>query len=91
MKEYCSDDKACRHSLLLAYFGEHFAAGRCGNRCDNCLGPNAADDDMWQVCIVPCLLDSGKGEATEICLRQNFVKRARHASFFAAMLSVPAV
>ena len=37
MKEYCTDTVQCRHALLLAYFGEHFAAGRCGNCCDNCL------------------------------------------------------
>lgn len=49
MKEYCADDKSCRHSLLLAYFGERFTAGRCGNRCDNCAGPCAKSADLWQV------------------------------------------
>jgi len=53
MKEYCTDTKACRHSLLLAYFGEHFAAGRCGKACDNCLarqqGAVQVDDDIWLV------------------------------------------
>lgn len=52
MKDYCTDDKACRHSLLLDYFGERFAGGRCGNACDNCIARQAETpqlDSVWQV------------------------------------------
>ena len=53
MKDYCTDTKACRHALLLAYFGERFAAGRCDNCCDNCLarqqGAVLLDDGIWLV------------------------------------------
>ncbi|CAL5219887.1 g1811 [Coccomyxa viridis] len=51
MKDYCTDTKACRHALLLAYFGERFAAGRCDNCCDNCVarqqGAVLLDDGIW--------------------------------------------
>ncbi len=52
MKDYCTDDKACRHSLLLDYFGERFAGGRCGNACDNCIARGSETpqlDSVWQV------------------------------------------
>ena len=53
MKDYCTDTKACRHALLLAYFGERFAAGRCDNCCDNCVarqqGAVLLDDGIWLV------------------------------------------
>ena len=53
MKDYCTDTKACRHALLLAYFGERFAAGRCDSCCDNCLarqqGATLLDDGIWLV------------------------------------------
>ena len=59
MKEYCTDTKACRHDLLLAYFGERFAAGRCDSCCDNCLareqGTEALDDGIWLVSCSPSL------------------------------------
>ncbi|CAL8468018.1 g7557 [Coccomyxa elongata] len=51
MKQYCTDDKACRHSLLLDYFGERFAGGRCGNACDNCIARESEPshlDSVWQ-------------------------------------------
>ena len=57
MKEYCTDTKACRHALLLAYFGERFAAGRCDSCCDNCLALKQdavlLDDDIWLVMSSP--------------------------------------
>ena len=37
MKAYCESRDQCRHALMLRYFGEAFAGGRCGDRCDNCL------------------------------------------------------
>ena len=52
MKDYCTDTKACRHALLLAYFGERFAAGRCERCCDNCLARqqgSAPVDNVWLV------------------------------------------
>ena len=52
MKDYCTDSKACRHALLLAYFGERFAAERCERCCDNCLARqqgSAPVDDLWLV------------------------------------------
>lgn len=52
MKDYCTNTKDCRHSLLLAYFGELFAAGHCGGCCDNCATRQpggAPDDDIWLV------------------------------------------
>ena len=59
MKEYCTDTMQCRHALLLAYFGERFAAGRCGNCCDNCLARRQngvpVEDDIWLVCSRDCL------------------------------------
>ena len=56
MKDYSTNTKECRHSLLLAYFGERFAAGRCDSCCDNCLArqPGGAPaDDIWLVCCHP--------------------------------------
>ena len=52
MKNYCTNDNACRHSLLLDYFGERFAGGRCGQACDNCLARHMHSprpDGIWQV------------------------------------------
>lgn len=52
MQDYCTNTKDCRHLLLLAYFGEHFAAGQCGGCCDNCVARQsggAPDDDIWLV------------------------------------------
>lgn len=50
MKDYCTDDQACRHSLLLDYFGERLR-GRCGHACNNCLARHSRDqaDSVWQV------------------------------------------
>ncbi|KAK9901519.1 hypothetical protein WJX75_000114 [Coccomyxa subellipsoidea] len=51
MKNYCTNDNACRHSLLLDYFGERFAGGRCGQACDNCLARHMHSprpDGIWQ-------------------------------------------
>ncbi len=54
MKEYCTDTAQCRHALLLAYFGEHYTAGRCRNCCDNCLASRQdgvpVQGDIWLVC-----------------------------------------
>lgn len=36
-----SENSGCRRQALLAYFGETFGEGNCGN-CDNCLDPVAA-------------------------------------------------
>ena len=38
MAEFCSDPIQCRHARLLKYFGEDWALGRCGSRCDVCNG-----------------------------------------------------
>ncbi len=63
MKEYSTDDKACRHSLLLEYFGERFAGGRCGNACDNCIARESETshlDSVWQVATHGFGLESGR-------------------------------
>jgi superfamily II DNA helicase RecQ len=52
MKAYCTDEAACRHAALLAYFGERFQRGRCGDACDACLaraGRSRKEDDVWKV------------------------------------------
>ena len=50
MKTYATDEAACRHATLLAYFGEHFAKGRCGDRCDVCLAARGVrSPDDWKV------------------------------------------
>ena len=49
MKNYALDEGTCRQAALLAYFGERFEAGRCGDRCDVCLGGCARGDDVWKV------------------------------------------
>ena len=52
MRDYCLDEKGCRHALLLAYFGERFAPVRCRDRCDTCLKEAGADtraDSVWKV------------------------------------------
>jgi hypothetical protein len=38
MAEYCACNTECRHARVLAYFGEAWAAGRCGDKCDVCRG-----------------------------------------------------
>jgi RecQ family ATP-dependent DNA helicase len=39
MKDYCEEDRLCRHGMLLNYFGETTPAGHnCGGKCDNCSG-----------------------------------------------------
>ena len=45
MKAYCEDEAECRHALLLRYFGETLAGGRCGDKCDNCRRRNGAGED----------------------------------------------
>ncbi|KAL6785285.1 RECQ1 [Auxenochlorella protothecoides x Auxenochlorella symbiontica] len=37
MRDYCEEEKQCRHARLLRYFGEEWTQERCGDRCDNCL------------------------------------------------------
>jgi hypothetical protein len=54
IREYCTEDKACRHALLLEYFGERFAAGRCRGKCDNCLGVQNAGTSVWKVSTLHC-------------------------------------
>ena len=61
MKDYCTNDKACRHSLLLDYFGERFAGGHCGQACDNCLARHMhspRQDTVWQVHLSVHLLQA---------------------------------
>ena len=47
MKAFSEDTEECRHVLLLRYFGETLASGRCGSKCDNCLrrGGQRVDPD----------------------------------------------
>lgn len=40
MWKYCLDTKTCRRVWLLSYFGEHFDAADCNNKCDNCARAN---------------------------------------------------
>ena len=52
MKDFCEDQKECRHVLLLKYFGEDLASGPCGNRCDNCLRQAGfKEDPEWPVSV----------------------------------------
>jgi superfamily II DNA helicase RecQ len=61
MKAFCEETSECRHAQLLEYFGEDFAAGRCGDRCDNCLraAGRLKHDPDWPpapVALLPNLL-----------------------------------
>lgn len=54
MKAYCEDSEGCRHALLLAYFGEQLAGGRCNGRCDNCLRrAGQREDPDWPPQVEP--------------------------------------
>jgi ATP-dependent DNA helicase RecQ len=60
MYDYCQS-AACRHRLLVEYFGQAYGPVRCG-ACDVCLGEVAAEEGAAALArqIVACVLELGE-------------------------------
>jgi ATP-dependent DNA helicase RecQ len=60
MYDYCQS-AACRHRLLVEYFGQAYGAANCG-ACDVCLGEVAAEDGGATLTrqILACVLELGE-------------------------------
>jgi len=61
MYDYCQS-AACRHRLLVEYFGQAYEPARCG-ACDVCLGEVAAEEGAAALArqILACVLELGEG------------------------------
>jgi ATP-dependent DNA helicase RecQ len=60
MYDYCQS-AVCRHRFLVEYFGQAYAAERCGG-CDVCAGEVAAEDDSAALVeqILRCVVEMGE-------------------------------
>ncbi len=60
MYDYCQS-AACRHRLLVEYFGQPYGPARCG-ACDVCLGEVAAEEGAGALAqrILACVLELGE-------------------------------
>ena len=60
MYDYCQS-AACRHRLLVEYFGQSYGPAQCG-ACDVCLGEVAAEADAAMLArpILACVLELGE-------------------------------